>query len=91
MQDFTFNEAFEQFILNQKTIGWGFQHETRVQLPNGYAAFPGGYFTEFENGYKLIVSGASLGETAIQEALILNSEGIPIARDTEDMKPYEFK
>jgi hypothetical protein len=91
MQYLTFNEAFDRFILNQKTIGWGFQHETKVMLPNGYSAFPVGYYTEFENGYKLIVSGASLGAAAIQEALILNPEGVPIARDTEDLKPYEFK
>ncbi len=81
-----FHEAFDLYILKQKTIGWGFQQPTRVRLPNGFDAFPCGYFTEYENGYKLIISGASLGETPIQEAMILDPEGIAIARDTEDIR-----
>lgn len=85
-----FREAFDTYILNQKVIGWGFQHETRVLLPNGYYAFPSGYFTEYENGYKMIASGATLHKQDIQEALILDPQGIPIARDTEDTRPYEF-
>ena len=36
--------------------------------------------------YKLIISGASLGLTPIQEALILDPEGIPVARDTKDIR-----
>ncbi len=82
----TFNEAFDLYILDQKIIGWGFQQPTRVRLPNGFDAFPCGYFTTYENGYKLIISGQSLGETAIQEAMILDPEGIPTARDTEDIR-----
>ncbi|MFD2943401.1 hypothetical protein [Flavobacterium notoginsengisoli] len=85
-----FSEAFKNYILNQKVISWGFQHETRVLLPNGYNAFPSGYYTEYENGYKIIISGATLHKTNIQEAMILDPKGIPIARDTEDTKPYEF-
>ena len=83
----TFEQAFETFILNQKVISWGFQQSTKVLLPNGYHAFPSGYFTEYENGYRLIASGATLHQTHIQEAMILNPEGVPIARDTEDLRP----
>ncbi|MCI9843369.1 hypothetical protein [Flavobacterium pectinovorum] len=85
-----FSEAFENYILNQRVISWGFQHETRVLLPNGYYAFTSGYFTEYENGYRMIASGATLHKTDIQEAMILDPAGIPIARDTEDLKPFEF-
>jgi uncharacterized protein YhbP (UPF0306 family) len=56
----TFDQAFQTFILNQKVIAWGFQHEVKVLLPNGYYAYPSGYFTEFENGYRMIASGATL-------------------------------
>lgn len=83
-----FDEAFNMYIQNQKVIAWGFQHETKVLLPTGYHAFPSGYFTEYENGYKMISSGASLGGTAIQEAMILDPDGVPISRDTEDLKFY---
>lgn len=31
-------------------------------------------FSEFENGYKLMVSGESLGETPVEEALIIYLE-----------------
>ena len=82
----TFDEIFDLYILNQKIIGWGFQQPTRVRLPNGYDDFPCGYFTEYENGYKMIVSGASLGGTAVQEVMILDADGIPIARDSEDIR-----
>ena len=82
----TFNGFFIAFILSQKVIGWGFQQPTRVKLPNGFYAFPGGFYTEYENGYKVIASGASLGKTAIQEIMILDPGGIPISRDTEDLR-----
>ena len=82
----TFNEAFDVYILHQKITGWGFQQLTRVRLPNGYDDFPCGYFTEYENGYKMIVSGASLGGTAVQEIMILDPDGIPLARDSEDIR-----
>ncbi len=86
----TFDEAFIIHILNQKIIGWGFQQPTRVRLPNGFDAFPCGYFTTYENGYRLIISGESLGKTAIQEVMILDAAGIPVARDTEDIKEVKF-
>lgn len=82
----TFDEAFDAYILNQKITGWGFQQPTRVTLTNGYDAFPCGYFTEYENGYKMIISGASVGKTAIQEAIILDKDGIAVSRDTEDVR-----
>mgnify|MGYP003625381994 FL=1 len=83
----TFEEAFIAFILNQKVIGWGFQQQIGVLLPNGYYAYPCGYFTEYENGYKLIASGATLHKIDIQEAMILDPNGVPVARDTEDLRP----
>jgi len=82
----TFVQAFETYILNQKVISWGFQQQTKVLLPNGYYAYPSGYYTEYENGYRMIASGATLHKTAIQEAMILDPAGVPIARDTEDLK-----
>lgn len=86
----TFEQAFDTYILNQKVISWGFQQQTKVLLPNGYYAFPCGYFTKYENGYKMIVSGATLHKTDIQEAMILDPSGVPIARDTEDLRPLDF-
>ena len=59
-------------------------------MPDGFYTFTCGYYTEFENGYKLMASGESLGQTPVQEALIINPDGIPIARDTEDIRPFEF-
>lgn len=88
--DILFSTAFDKFILHQKAIGWGFQQQKRVKLPNGFYAFPCGYYTEYENGYKIIVSGESLGNTPVQEALILDPNGIPIARDTEEIRDVEF-
>ena len=85
-----FSEAFNTFIKGQLVTGWGFQQQTRVKLPNGFYAFPCGYFTVYENGYRMIVSGESLGTTPVQEALILNPEGVPIARDTEDIHDITF-
>ncbi len=49
-----FSKAFDAYILNKKLIGLSFQQPTRVTLPNGYDAFPCGYFTEYENGYNLV-------------------------------------
>lgn len=86
----TFNEAFNTYILHQKVIGWSFRQPYRVKLPNGYSATPCGYYTEYENGYKLIASGASIGETAIQEAMILDPNDVPVARDTEDLRDVEY-
>ena len=86
----TFNEAFNTFILHQKVIGWGFRQQKRVKLPNGYYAFPCGYYTEYENGYKFIASGASVGATPVQEAMILDPNDVPVARDTEDIRDVEF-
>ena len=60
-----FDEAFDLYILDKKIIGFGFQQPTRVRLPNGFDAFPCGYFIEYENRYKLIISGDSIGQTAI--------------------------
>lgn len=37
-----------------------------------------------------MVSGESLGETPVEEALIIYPNGIPIARDTEDIRLFNF-
>ena len=68
---------------------WGFQQPQKVVLPNGYFSWPGGYFTLYENGYRFIASGASLRTAAIQEVMILDPDGTPIARDTEDLSRTE--
>lgn len=86
-----FSDAFEQYIKGQKAVSWGFRQQERVMLPNGYYAFPCGYFTRFENGYSLIASGESLGSTPVQEAMILDPQGVPIARDTEDLRDLDQK
>jgi hypothetical protein len=85
-----FKETFKIFIQNQKVIGFGFQQPTRVKLPNNFYAFPGGYFTLYENGYRVMINGASIGEVAIQEVLILNPDGVPIARDSDDLGDIQF-
>jgi len=82
----TFDETFELFIKGRIVIGWGFQQPLPVKLPNGSLAFPCGYYTIFDNGYRLIISGDTIGSTAIQEAIILDTEGIPIAQDSEDLR-----
>jgi hypothetical protein len=79
----TFEQAFAMFILGQKIIGWGFQQPVKTLLDNGYHVYPAGYYTEYENKYRLIFNGASLHKADVQEAMILDSNGMPIARDTE--------
>ncbi|WP_255549677.1 MULTISPECIES: hypothetical protein [Flavobacterium] len=39
----------------------------------------------------MIASGSTLHKTDIQEAFILDSQGIPIACDKEDVKKYKFE
>lgn len=85
-----FRDAFDQFIKGRTVVDWGFQQQKRVQLPDGNFSFPCGYFTLYDNGYKMIVSGESLGSTPVQEAMILDPDGIPVARDTEDIRGVEF-
>jgi len=38
----------------------------------------------------MIVSGESLGNTPVQEAQILDPQGVPIARDTEDIRDLKL-
>ncbi|MBW8361319.1 MAG: hypothetical protein K0M56_03930 [Kaistella sp.] len=83
----TFDEAFQAFILNRKVISWGFQQPVKTLLPNGYYAYPSGYYTEYDNGYRMISSGATLHKTDIQESMILDPDCVPVARDTEDLRP----
>ena len=61
----TFEEAYETFINGKKIISWGFQQPVKTLLTNGYYAYPAGYFTEFENKYRMIFSGASLEKEAV--------------------------
>lgn len=81
-----FSQAFNEYILHQKITGWGFQLNKTVTLRNGFNKDIGGYYTEYENGYRMMISGESLGETPVQEALIIDPEGIPVAKDTEDCR-----
>lgn len=85
----TFEEAYKTFIHGKKVIAWGFQQPVKTLLPNGYHAYPAGYFTEYENNYRLIFSGATLEKADIQEALILDAMGMPIARDTETIYYFD--
>jgi len=55
-----------------------------VRLSNGQDAFPCGYFTKYTNEYSMISKGTSLNKTAIQQAMILDTAGVSVARDTED-------
>ena len=79
----TFEDAFEAFIQGKKIISFGFQQPVKTLLPNGYYAYPAGYYTVYENNYRVIFNGASMEKADIQEALILDPAGQPIARDTE--------
>ena len=81
-----FEEAFNHFIKGQPINTCGFELLKHVKQPDGFNAEIGGYYTSFNNGYRLMFSGASLGNTAIQEALILDPADIIIARDTEDLR-----
>lgn len=85
MIEICFEKAFELYIQNQKVTGWGFLKLYSAVQRNGYRRDLGGYYTEYENGYRLICNGENLGQTPVQEALILDPEGIPIARDVEDL------
>lgn len=81
----SFNDAFNLYILNQTVTRWWFQQPTHANNSHDLLASPCGYFTEYENGYKLIVSGSSPDEIAIQVAMILDPAGVPVARDTQDL------
>lgn len=85
MIEISFNEAFDLYIRDQKVTRWGFLKLYAVLQRNGYHRDLGGYYTEYENGYRLICNGENLGQTPVQEALILDPQGIPIARDVEDL------
>jgi hypothetical protein len=79
----TFEEAFSTYIQNQKIISFGFQQPVKTLLANGFYAYPAGYYTVYENNYRLIFNGASMEEADIQEVMILDSAGMPVAKDTE--------
>jgi hypothetical protein len=81
-----FEEAFEKFIKGQSITACGFQLLKRVKQPNGFYTELGGYYTSFENGYRLMFYGESLDQTPVQEALIVDADDIVIARDTEDLR-----
>ncbi len=85
----TFEEAYNTFIKDKKIISWGFQQPVKTLLPNGYYAYPAGYFTVYENNYKMIFNGASLEKADVQEAMILDPTGLPVGRDTETIYYFE--
>lgn len=82
----TFQEAFDAFLLNKKVVGCKFQLLKKIKQKDGYFRDIGGYYTLYENGYKLMINGESLGQTAVQEALILDPDDMLVARDTEDLR-----
>ncbi len=81
-----FSDAFQQFIKDQPIKDCGFRLLEQIKQSDGYYRDIGGYYTLFENGYSIVFSGASLGKTAIQEAIILDNNNNIIARDTEDLR-----
>lgn len=81
-----FEEAFDTYIKGQEITECGFQLLKNVKQPDGHFRELGGYYTTFANGYRLMFYGESLGQTPVQEALILDSNDIVIARDTEDLR-----
>ena len=81
----SFNDAFNLYILNQKVTRWWFRQPTQVNDSTDLFTSPCGYFTEYENGYKLIAVGWSPEETAIQVAMILDPEGVTVAIDTQNL------
>lgn len=81
-----FEDAFNKYIKDQPAAGFGFELLKAVKQPDGYVKEIGGYYTRYANGYRLMIYGESLGETPVQESLILDKEDIVIARDTEDLK-----
>ena len=82
----SFNQAFELFIKDKKVIGWGFRHPHPVLLPNGYKAYPCGYYTKYENGYKFIASGSTDANEHPREAHILGPDDVPVGyKDREDI------
>ena len=81
-----FEEAFDMYIKDQPVKEFGFEFLKAVKQPDGFSREIGGYYSRYANGYRLMIYGESLGETPIQEALILDAEDIVIARDTEDLR-----
>ena len=81
----SFNDAFNLYILNQKVTRWWFQQPTHVNDSTDLFTSPCGYFTEYENRYKLIAVGWSPKETAIQVAMILDPESVTVAIDTQNL------
>ncbi|MVZ64372.1 hypothetical protein GQF61_00780 [Sphingobacterium sp. DK4209] len=80
----TFEEAFERFIKGQKAVDYGVRQPEAVMLSNGYQAFPCGYYTLFENGFKLIVSGFNVSPKSSQhEAWVLDEDDRPVGYKEE--------
>ncbi len=84
--DMSFERAFELFIKDRKVVGWGFRQPHPILLKNGFKDYPCGYYTEFDNGYKFIANGFSIGSEHAQEARILDPNDMPVGyKDREDI------
>ncbi|MEE1885327.1 hypothetical protein [Pedobacter flavus] len=82
----SFEEAFEIFIKDKKVVNWGFRMPNPVKMDNGFNEYPCGYYTEYENGYKLIVFGSSFGNEQQQEIRVLDANDKPVGyKDREDI------
>ncbi len=81
-----FDEAFDKYIKGRSITSCGFQLLKKVKQPDGYFREIGGYYTCFDNNYRIMFYGESLAKTPIQEALILDPDDIVVARDTEDLR-----
>jgi hypothetical protein len=80
----SFEEAFEKFIKGQKVVGYGIRQPEPVLLENGYNAYPCGYYTLYENGFKVIVCGSNVSPTtALHEIRILDPEDRPVGYKDE--------
>lgn len=64
----TYSEIFTQFILGQKVTGMGW-------MSLEYPDFIGGYYIEYENGYKTVTHGGGFGGRVIVTMKILNEKG----------------
>lgn len=85
----TFDEAFKHYIKGRTVIGTGFRQPDPVELSNGYQAYPCGYFTLYDNGFKVIVHGSKLVEhTSLQEIWVLDEQNRPVGYKDQEFIEY---
>ncbi|RZK47390.1 MAG: hypothetical protein EOO87_22040 [Pedobacter sp.] len=76
--EMTFEQAFDKFIKGKTVVGFGFRKPDPVKLSNGFLAYPCGYYTLYDNGFKLITFGSSLGTSTLQDIWVLDTNDIPV-------------